>query len=167
MFKSLSLLAAASACVVVTAVLAGPLSAAPLDLDNLSWSVQYIIDQSQTVLGQVQFSAPRNNRGLAISPDGKYLYAGYNNGPEVRKIDLSTGDYTQATLALTTDSRGKAIAVDDQGRVYLAKGTGIKIYDSSLSSLQQTVGTTTCEGVALTRRARNWRYTARTGRMAP
>ena len=124
-----------------------------IDLGSLSWSVQYLIDQSQTVLGNSQTTAPRDNRGLAISPDGQFLYAGYNNGPEVRKIDLTQADYTAATVARTTVSRGKAIAVDDQGRVYLAEGASIKILDADLSTVQYTISTTKCEGVAIKREA--------------
>ena len=76
--------------------------------------------------GTESVQLPRDNRGLAISPDGKFLYLGYNNAlREVRKIDLSKADYTDATVARTTVSRGKAIAVDDQGRVYLADGGAI------------------------------------------
>jgi hypothetical protein len=81
-------------------------NASQIDLGSLNWSVQYLIDQSQTILGSPQAAAPRDNRGLAISPDGQYLYAGYNNGPEVRKIDLTQADYTTATVARTTVSRG-------------------------------------------------------------
>jgi hypothetical protein len=106
-------------------------------------------------LGNSQFSAPRDNRGLAISPDGRYLYAGYNNGPEVRKIDLTKADYTEATVARTTVSRGKAITVDDQGRVYLAEGGSIKILDANLSSVQYTISgaglVAKCEGIAVQR----------------
>lgn len=124
-------------------------------LDNLNWSVQYMIDQSQTVLGTNQFTQPRDNRGLAISPDGRYLYAGYNNptaGYEVRKIDVTQPDYTDATVAhLVGVSRGKAIAVDDVGRVYLADGSAIKIYDANLTTLQRTITVTKGEGVAVVR----------------
>ena len=126
-----------------------------LNLNELNWSVQYMIDQSQTVLGNSQFTAPRDNRGLALSPDGRYLYAGYNNGPEVRKIDLTQADYTAATIARTTASRGKAIAVDDQGRVYLAEGGSIKVLDADLSAVQYTISgaglVTKCEGIAVQR----------------
>ncbi len=127
-------------------------SGATINTGTLTWSVQYLIDQSQTVLGNPQTTAPRDNRGLAISPDGQYLYAGYNNGPEVRKLDLTETDFTDATVARTTASRGKAIAVDDQGRVYLAEGTSIKIYDVDLSILLGTIlGRTSVEGVAVIR----------------
>jgi sugar lactone lactonase YvrE len=122
-----------------------------IDPNGIRWSVQYMIDQSQTVLGQPQTTTPRDNRGLAISPDGRYLYTGYNNGPEVRKIDLTQPDYTDATVARTTTSRGKAIAVDDQGRVYLAEGASIKVFDANLSTNQYTIPSTNCEGVAVVR----------------
>ncbi|HEY4759770.1 MAG TPA: hypothetical protein VIH42_04245 [Thermoguttaceae bacterium] len=130
---------------------------AEIDYGNLSWSVQYMIDQSQTVLGVNQFDTPRNNRGLALSPDNQYLYAGYNNtdsGYCVRKIDLSQPDYTDATLVnLVGVSRGKAIGVDDVGRVYLGDSTAIKIYDANLSSLQYTLSITggALEGIDLVR----------------
>ncbi|MEI9892452.1 MAG: hypothetical protein WDN28_00620 [Chthoniobacter sp.] len=58
--------------------------------DAYKWSVQYLIDNSRTIFGRPQKVSPRHNRGLAISPDGKYLYAGYhhsfNNSGEVRRI---------------------------------------------------------------------------------
>src|SRR6266853_5156778 len=47
--------------------------------DAYKWSVQYLIDNSRTVFGRPQKVSPRHNRGLAISPDGKYLYAGYHH----------------------------------------------------------------------------------------
>jgi sugar lactone lactonase YvrE len=143
--------------VATTALLAAAIevSAATLALEDLEPGVQYLIDQSQTVLGTDQFNRPRNNRGLAISPDGQYLYAGYNNpssGYAVRKIDLSEPDYNDATVAqLAGVSRGKAIDVDDQGRVYLADANKIKIYDADLTSLQHEITVSTGEGVATAR----------------
>ncbi len=145
-------------CAVLTmmSAMSDPAPAA-VDFDNLSWSVQYMIDQSQTVLGTNQFDRPRNNRGLAISPDGNYLYAGYNNpssGFEVRKIDLSEPDYNNATVAhLVGVSRGKAISVDDVGRVYLADAGEVKIFDADLTTQQFTGGLTgtQIEGVATVR----------------
>jgi len=115
-----------------------------------SWSVQYMIDQSQTVLGYNQFTSPRDDRGLALSPDGRYLYAGYNNPPQVRKIDTTVADYTDATLVLLQGKRGKAIATDDMGRVYLAEGSsgGIFIYDAALSTWLWTIGLGDAGGLA-------------------
>ncbi len=144
---------------------------AAIDLTkSLSWSVQYMIDQSQTVMGGSQALGPRDNRGLALSPDGNFLYAGYNNGStaqpkQIRKIDLSKSDYTDATVAILNGNRGKALATDDQGRVYMAEGDagdttdgpGIHIYNSALTTklfslaTGATYGLSKPEGVAVTR----------------
>jgi len=145
-------------------LVASSASAATIELGSLSWSVQYMIDQSQSVFGDSQFSGPRDNRGLALSPDGRYLYAGYNNpssgasAKQVRKIDTTIPDYIDATIAVLKGFRGKAIATDDVGRVYLAEGSaGIYVYDPSLATQLATipVGTTyglsKPEGVAATR----------------
>ena len=150
-----SIVAVVSLVSVVLAVGVGRSEASSINLDDLNWSVQYMIDQSQTVLGFSQGTAPRDNRGLAISPDGRYLYGGYNNGYEVRMIDLWETDYTDATVVRTTASRGKAIAVDDVGRVFLSDATSIKIYDAGLTTLQQTVTISggALEGVATVREA--------------
>jgi len=142
-----------------------PVTAQSIDLDNLFWTVEILIDQSETVFGNPQSVRPRDNRGLAISPDGRYLYAGYNNslssGGEVRRIDLdlsgSFGPDDPNRNIHPFDSRiinvrGKSIAVDDVGRVYLAEGASIEIYDSNLSINLYTVsGLTNSEGVAVTR----------------
>jgi hypothetical protein len=152
----------------ITSTFAMEVKAAPA-----SWSVQYMIDQSQTVGGYSQFTNPRANRGLALSPDGRYLYAGYNNpnganpsaqDKQVRKIDTTVSDYTDATVAILQGDRGKAIATDDKGRVYLAEGSdtdtkdgsGIHIYDAALSTKLYDItlvagGLTKPEGVAATR----------------
>lgn len=133
-------------------------------VEAYKWSVQYIIDQSQPVFGRPQVYFPRQNRGLAVSPDGRYLYAGYNrsgshpsqhkeyeDAGEVRKIDLRVSDYVDATLRIVVGPRGKAIAVDDEGRVYLANGSNIAIYDGNLSEKELEIPTSDCEGVAVTR----------------
>jgi hypothetical protein len=128
-------------------------SAAQINLDNLDWSVQYMIDSSQTDFGELQSPNPRNTRGLALSAGGQYLYAGYNNGSnvgEVRKIDLTVSDYIDASVARVTGVRGKSIAVDDAGRVYLGEGTSIKIYDGDFG-FQYSIATTNCEGVTVQR----------------
>jgi hypothetical protein len=127
-------------------------SANATTFDNLQWSVQYMIDTSQSDFGQIQDPSPRDNRGLAISPDGRYLYAGYNNGPAVRRIDLTVSDYIDAADSQVTGVRGKSIDVDDAGRVYFAEGTSIKVYNADLSSnVFNLTGLTNSEGVAVTR----------------
>jgi len=98
------------AVILVTLALAGisgvfssrALFAAMMDVSNPQWSVHYLIDQSQTVFGASQFDSPRDVRGLALAPDGRYLYAGYNNPSsdpdhikQVRKIDTTQSDYTK------------------------------------------------------------------------
>jgi len=144
-------------------VLAGLLVATPaswgatIDLGQLDWSVPYLIDTSQTDFGEPQSPNPRDNRGLAMSPDGRYLYLGYNNASsgsgEVRKIDLTVADTIDASVARVAGVRGKSIAVDDQGRVFLAEGASIAVYDADLGTLQHSISTTKCEGVAVTRDA--------------
>jgi len=127
-----------------------------IDLDNLDWSVQILIDQSEIVFDAPQLSRPRDNRGLAISPDGGYLYAGYNNslypGGEVRRIDLTLSGNVEPFVSRVTGVRGKSIAVDDVGRVYLAEGTTIQVYDPSLLTHLFTItDLNKTEGVAVTR----------------
>ena len=137
--------------------LVGPGMAAGIDLDNLNWGVQYMIDTSQSDFGNPQSPSPRDNRGLAISPDGNYLYAGYNNSyvtGEVRRIDLTLPDYIDAADKQATGVRGKALAVDDTGRVYMAEGSSIQVYSADLASnLFSLTGLTKSEGVAVTREA--------------
>ena len=138
--------------IAVTLLLCTAVQAAP----DYDWSVQYMIDESQTVLGDSQFDWPRDNRGLAISPDGRYLYAGYNNGSgleQVRRIDLLEADYTDATVGQVKGLRGKAIATDDQGRVYMAEGSEgyIKVYSADLTTELYSIDQTKCEGVATRR----------------
>lgn len=124
------------------------------------WSVQYWVDASSTSPYD-QTDLPRDNRGLALSPTNQYLYAGYNNSTdgrgEVRKIDtLETDPLNQAAVKkVLFGFRGKAIAVDDKGRVYLAEGfhatfdpdplthdltKQVVIYDSDLTTLLFSFG---------------------------
>ncbi len=112
--------------------------------DTFKWSVQYLVDNSQSVFGKSQKVWPRNNRGLAISPDGQFLYAGYNHGSngvgEVRKIAIGiSDDPTKATVAVLHGPLGKAIACDDKGRVYIANGKNVLVYDSNLSQILATI----------------------------
>jgi sugar lactone lactonase YvrE len=127
-----------------------------------------LIDNSQSVFGRSQEVYPRANRALAISPDGNYLYAGYHqsfnqgneltpknsrltNSGEVRKIDLRIADYEDATKVVLPYHQTKAIAVDDQNRVYLADGNTIDVYDADLANQLLTIPMDDCNGVATTR----------------
>src|SRR4051812_26322330 len=91
------------------------LHAAALAGDAYKWSVQYLIDQSQSMLGKPQKVYPRHARGLAISPDGKFLYVGFlhsfDGGGEVRRIAIDTPDYERAVSDVLPGAPGKAIAV--------------------------------------------------------
>ena len=156
--------------VLLAALLAAAFPAHSSAPQAYKWSVQYIIDNSQPVFGRSQEVYPRGNRALAISPDGNFLYAGYNqsfnngatlsaknsrmtNSGEVRKIDLRIADYEDATKAVLQYHRAKAISVDDQGRVYLAEDAVIEVFDADLEKLLLTIPVDLCEGVATTREA--------------
>ena len=147
-------------------VLAGAVPARSAAPQAYKWSVQYLIDNSQSVLGHSQQVYPRGNRALAISPDGNFLYSGYNqsfssgvaltakesrmtNTGEVRKIDLRIPDYVDATKAILPYHRPKAITVDDQNRVYLADGKFIDVYDGDLEKLLLSIPMEDCNGVAV------------------
>jgi sugar lactone lactonase YvrE len=149
-------------------LLAGTLPAWSAAPQAYKWSVQYLIDNSQSVFGRSQQVYPRANRGLAISPDGRYLYAAYTqsfnsgaplrnrdsrmtNTGEVRKIDLQIPDYESATKTVLPYHRAKAIAVDDQNRVYLAEGNEIEVFDADLRNVLMTIPADNCDGVAVTR----------------
>lgn len=134
-------------------LLAGVLTASAGDA--YKWSMQYIIDNSRSVFGRPQKVSPRHNRGLAISPDGKYLYAGYhhsfNNSGEVRRIRIDVPDYERATEALLPGVLGKAITTDDKGRVYICTDNCVLVYDAGLEQRQLRIPTGICEGVAAVR----------------
>ena len=122
--------------------------------DAYKWSVQYLIDNSRTVFGRPQKVSPRHNRGLAISPDGKYLYAGYHHSfgsGEVRRIRIDVADYDRATEALLPGVQGKSIATDDKGRVYICDLACVMVYDALLERRMVRIPTTVCEGVATAR----------------
>jgi DNA-binding beta-propeller fold protein YncE len=123
--------------------------------DAYKWSVQYIIDNSRTIFGRPQKVSPRHNRGLAISPDGKYLYAGYahsvNNSGEVRRLFVDSADYDRATEALLPGVKAKAIGTDDKGRVYITDEVCVVVYDAALEHRHLRVPMTVCEGVATAR----------------
>jgi sugar lactone lactonase YvrE len=163
----MSLTRTRSALIVATLLLGAATgwSAAP---QAYKWSVQYLIDNSQSVFGRSQQVYPRADRALAISPDGNYLYAGYiqsfNSGAplrwrdsrmtdtgEVRKIDLRVPDYEEATKVVLPYHRAKAIAVDAENHVYLAEGQMIEVYDTNLENVLLTIPMQVCDGVAVTR----------------
>jgi len=125
------------------------------------WSVAYIVDADDVIFGLNQDAAPRDNRGLALSPDEQYFYVSYNNPTNrrlVRKIKLSESDPANnhiavvAQLDLRSGAPANALATDDKGRVYLARPHYIWIYNSNLNFVLHTIdGFTNCEGVAVTR----------------
>lgn len=128
--------------------------------DTYKWTVQYVIDNSQVVYGQAQTAWPRRNRGLAISPDGKFLYAGYhhagNGQGEIRKLTVGIADdFSRATVRVLPGPLGKSIATDDKGRVYIANEGDILIYDENLSQLQFSIQAGLCEGVAVVREGKD------------
>ena len=125
--------------------------------DAYKWSVQYIVDNSRTIFGRPQKVSPRHNRGLAISTDGKYLYAGYhhsfNNSGEVRRISIESADYDRATEALLPGVLAKALTTDDKGRVYICDTACVVVYDAALEQRQLRIPMGVCEGVATAREA--------------
>jgi sugar lactone lactonase YvrE len=132
----------------------------PNRLGAYRWNVQYLVDQSQTVGGESQRVFPRHNRGMAISPDEKFLYAGYHHTEdgfgEVRRIRIGDpgtcgNDFTSATVKVLRGFQGKAIAVDPDGRVYIASGEVIAITDAGLSHPHYEIETARCNGVAVTK----------------
>lgn len=108
-----------------------------------------------SVAYSVPTTSPQDNRGLALSNDGQYLYLGYNTGTTFRMIELSTGNVVNSIAG----DRAKNIAVDDQGRVYETgfDGEAVKIYNSDLTNLLYTINITAprCEGIAVARESGN------------
>jgi hypothetical protein len=127
-----------------------------IDFNNLSWQVDILIEQSLVIFGAPQTSEPRNVRGLAASPDGAYLYAGYTNtssgSAEVRRILLAETGNERPFVSHVVGAGAKAIAVDDVGRVYITGQTRISVYSPALDQLLYTIeGLQVCEGLAATR----------------
>ena len=123
--------------------------------DAYKWTVQYLIDNSRTVFGHTQKISPRHNRGLAISPDGKFLYAGYhhsfNNAGEVRRIQIDVADFERATVALLPGVQAKGLATDDKGRVYICDISAIQVYDAELETRLLRIPAGTVDSVATAR----------------
>ena len=123
--------------------------------DAYKWSVHYLIDNSQAVGGRSQRDLPRRNRGLALSPDGRYLYAGYHHSwdsrGEVRKLAIDISDFERATSAVLQGPLGKAIATDDKGRVYICDNNEVVVYDADLAHRLFVLNAGACDGVTTTR----------------
>jgi len=123
--------------------------------DAYKWTVQYLLDNSRTVFGNPQKISPRHNRGLAISPDGQYLYAGYhhsfNNSGEVRRIQISVADFERATVASLPGVLAKGIATDDKGRVYICDHSAIMVFDAALETRLLRIPSGIVEGIATAR----------------
>lgn len=140
-------------------ILAGvclPISLGAAEVEAYKWSVQYLIDQSQAVFGRKQDRFPRGNRALAISPDARFIYAGYHQSHdgsgELRKIDLEeVEDFVQATVKVQPGLQPKAIAVDDEGRVYASDRDAVVIYDPELETEEFRFPAAQCDGLAVTR----------------
>jgi sugar lactone lactonase YvrE len=134
-------------------------SAAVHAADAYKWSVQYLIDNSQSVEGREQKVWPRRTRGLALSPDGKFLYAGYLHSwgkrGEVRKIAVDVADFETAVDAVLPGPAGAALATDDRGRVYISDANGILVYDSDLQARQYRIPIADCRGIAVVRDGAN------------
>ncbi len=124
--------------------------------DTFKWTVQYLVDNSQPIFGHSQKVWPRRNRGIALSPDGKFIYLGYHHGGnaqgEVRKVAVGiTDDFARATVRVLSGPLGKAISCDDKGRVYIADEGSILIYDANLEHLEHSIQTPLCEGLCVIR----------------
>lgn len=158
-------------------LLAGSGAHAEIPLTDLQWGVQNIVDNDDAPFGLGQgpgAGEPRNARGLALSPDGLFVYLGYNQHRQIRKIDLSVADpadscgvvaevhfsssscsiggYTGTCLPDSLDNP-KALATDDVGRVYATRSTQIQIFDANLTTLILSItGFSTTNGIHVARR---------------
>ncbi len=138
-----------------TLALAAALTSTALAADAYKWSVQYLIDNSQPIEGRSQKKYPRGTRCLALSPDGRYLYAGYLHSwegrGELRKIAVDQEDFENATESVLSGPTCKAVATDDRGHVYVTDKRGIAIYDASLEEEIHHIIAPNTEGIALVR----------------
>lgn len=95
---------------------------------------------------------PRDARGLSMDSTGTRLVIGYNNlnpageGP-TRMVRLSDGVVTGSVA-----HRGKSIVADDWGRLYVAYGSEIRVYNQNMHPVGVLVGkVSNCEGLAFRR----------------
>ena len=106
---------------------AGVAGAGPLDLSHLRWYCQHAI-----ATNEAPYSDVTKSRGLAASPDGRYLYLGHNGLDVWPAVVQARNDrwsetpnqFASNTLVRLYGYRGKSIGTDDRGRVYLAEGSG-------------------------------------------
>jgi sugar lactone lactonase YvrE len=131
------------------------LHAAAFAGDAYKWSVQYLIDNSQTIFGKPMRVYPRAVRGLAISADGKYLYAGFMHSfdgrGEVRKLAIDAADYERAVSTILPGPLAKAISVDDKNRVYITDRNDVVVYDGDLERKLFRINAGVCDGVCAVR----------------
>jgi hypothetical protein len=119
------------------------------------------VDVDDVIFGINQDATPRDNRGLALSSNKRFLYLGYTLPKRVvRRIDLSVSDPAQNHGAVVVQLQlppgtqpARDIATDDLGRVYLALGTKIAVYKPNLQAppLHTISSFTACEGVTTRR----------------
>lgn len=168
----------AMSVVVALALLLGTHAEAPAEiaLADLQWAVQNIVDNDDAPFGIGQgpgAGEPRSVRGLALSPDGQYLYLGYNQHKQIRKIDLSVGDPADSCAVIAEVHFGtsclaggytgtcqpdaldnpKALATDDTGRVWATRSSEIQVFDADLTVLLLSItGFSATNGVHVARR---------------
>lgn len=134
---------------------------ADLNLNTSTWSVAHIVNTDMTLcfadanfpptICVDQFFGPRNNRGVAVSPNGAFLYLGYGDpGSFVRKVatgqaPAANNTAVVAQLKLVVDplapgqTWAKSIATDDTGRVYFTQDVVIQVYDPNLTTRLLTI----------------------------
>jgi hypothetical protein len=143
-------------------------TASHVDPADFNWSSPSGINELYQPYGESQDTSPRDARGLALSPDDQFIYIGYNlsldgstnRGGEVRRLrtgQLSGFDGQPAGPfdGRVVGNRGKAIATDDMGRVYLAEEQTVEVYSADLTTMLGSITTSgggqQTEGVELVR----------------
>src|SRR5487761_738099 len=110
-------------------------------LSAVTWSV--LSDTTGTSPG----SSPYSVRGLALTPDGSSIYAGYIHSDAINEISTSTSAIEASVSTPTLQPKG--VATDDRGYVYstLNSGSGATtqkwaIYNSNLTPVSGSPFTT-------------------------